>query len=256
MHVVVIHRWQGEGAELAQAVARALGITVFEVRQRMIGGGPAVVASFADPLRAQELAAALQQSGGAALVLDAAQVRSAPGHFSVRRFELGDGALRVEAVDGGRAEIPYAEIRLLLPGVRISGQTELKTVSERKLSLGRTLLSGGIPLSKTVTRQEEVTTEERTRHLFLFTPGRPQVVFRQSGMSYEGFGAAMKLSQELNFSFLISELRRLAPQALYDDRLLNRLGQVRLLGPAQSPETNLDLAAEILCRCLVDRHNL
>jgi len=254
MHVVVIHGWLGEGAELVQAVAAALGITAFEVRQRMIGGGPAVAASFADPQRAQELAAQLKQAGVAALVVDAAQVRSAPGHCAVRRFELADGALRIESADGRRAEIAYGEIRLLLPGIRISGQTELKTVSERKLSLGRTLLSGGIPLSKTVTRQEEVTTEERTRHLFLFATGRPQVVFRQSGMSYDGFGAAMKLSQELNFSFLISELRRLAPRALYDDRLLNRLGQVRLLGPAQSPEANLDLAAEILGRCLADRH--
>jgi hypothetical protein len=49
---------------------------------------------------------------------------------------------------------------------------------------------------------------------------------------------------------LISELRRLSPRASYDDRLLKRVGLARLLGPALDPETNLDLAAEILARSL------
>ena len=250
MHVVVIHGWQEETAELVQALAVALGITAFEARQRLIGGGPSVVASFADQHLAQALAAKLNQAGIATLVVDATAVRSGAGHFVVRRFEPGEMALRIEAVDGQTAEIPYGEIELLLPGTRISGQTELKTVTERKFSLGKTILSGGIPVSTKVSRQEEVTTEERTKFLYLYAGNRPQVVFSQSGMTYEGFGAAMKMSQELNFAFLISELRRLSPGAGYDDRLLNRLGQVRLLGPAQNPETNLDLAAEILARSL------
>jgi hypothetical protein len=72
-------------------------------------------------------------------------------------------------------------------------------------------------------------------------------------MVYDGFGAAMKLSRELNFAYLKSELRRLCPEAVYDDRLLNRLGQVRLLGPALNPESSLDLAFEILARSLQRR---
>jgi hypothetical protein len=250
MHVVVIHGWQEETAELVQALAVALGITVFEARQRLIGSGPAVVASFADPHLAQALAMKLNQSGISTLIVDAAAVRSGTGHFVVRRFELGERSLRIEAVDGQSAEIPYGEVELLLPGTRIAGQTESKTVTERKFDLGRTILSGGIPVTKKVARQEEVTTEERTKFLYLYAGNRPQVVFSQSGMTYDGFGAAMKMSQELNFTFLTSELRRLSPAAGYDDRLLNRVGQVRLLGPAQNPGTNLDLAAEILARSL------
>jgi len=95
-----------------------------------------------------------------------------------------------------------------------------------------------------------VTTEKRENILYLYAGERSPVVFSQSGMSYEGFGAAMKLTRELNFTFLKSELRRLSPTAGFDDRLLNRLGQVRLLGPTLNPETNLDLAFEILARNL------
>ena len=136
------------------------------------------------------------------------------------------------------------------PAPAFLGQSETITVSERKFSLGRTILSGGIPLKKKVERQEEVNSEERENILYLYAADRPPVVFSQSGMTYDGFGAAMKLSRELNFACLKSELRRLCPAAGYDDRLLNRLGQARLLGPAQNPETNLDLAFDILARTL------
>jgi hypothetical protein len=251
MHLVVIYGWQEEENGLAQVIASALGITVFEARQRMIGGGPAVLASYADPQRAQDLAAALGQGGASTLVVDAGQLRSGGCHLTARRFELGERSLKVEAVDGNLIEIAYVEIDLLLSGIRISGQTESKTITERKMSLGRTLLSGGIPLSKTVTRQEEVTSEERTRCLYLFAGGRPPLVFRQSGLAYDGLGAAMKMSQELNFNHLVSELRRLGVNARYDERLANRQGQVRILGPAQHAEGGVDLAAEILGRSLL-----
>jgi len=49
MHVVVIFGWKEETPELVRSLADALGVTVFEARQRIIGGGPAVVASF--PIR-------------------------------------------------------------------------------------------------------------------------------------------------------------------------------------------------------------
>ena len=105
-------------------------------------------------------------------------------------------------------------------------------------------------MTRTVEHQEEVNTEERENILSLYARERPPVVFSQSNMSYEGFGAEMKLSRELNFSYLKSELLRLCPGVAHDDRLLSRLCQVRLLGPTLNPETNLDLAFDILARTL------
>jgi hypothetical protein len=250
MHIVVIHGWHEETPELVQALAAPLGITPYEVRLRLVGGGPAVVACFADQQQAGAMAVKLNQGGVATLIVDTETTRSRAGHFIVRRFELKERYLQIEAGDGQSAQINYGDIDLLLPGTRILGQTELKTVTERKFSLGKTLLSGGIPMTKTVKHQEEVNSEERENVLYLYARERPPVVFSQSGMSYEGFGAAMKLSRELNFAYLKSELRRLCPGVVHDDRLLNRLGQVRLLGPTLNPETNLDLAFDILARAL------
>jgi len=250
MHVVVIYGWKEETAELVQAISRALGITVFEARQRVIGNGPAVVAIFADPLQALALVKTLNQNGIETLVVDATEVRSSDGRFIVRRFELDESSMRIETGDGQRAAIPYGEIDLLLPGTNIIGYSEKKTVTERKLSVGKTILAGGIPLSKKVKHEEEVTTEERSKVLYLYAGNWLPIVFSQNGMIYDGLGAAMKLSRELNFTYVINELRRRSPGAVYDDRLLRRAGLVRLLGPALDPETNLDLAIEILARIL------
>jgi len=248
MHVVVIHRWREVTPELSQALAAALEVTAFDARQRLIGGGPVVAASFADPQRARDVAEKLQKSGFAGFVLDASAASG--GSFVVRRFELEAGAVRIEAADGLRDEIAYGEIDLLLPCTCIAGHTESRTVTERKFSMGRTLMAGGVPLTKKVKRQEEVTTEEREEVLYLFAGRRAPVVLPQNGLAYDGLGEAMKLSRELNFAYLKSELRRLSPQAVYDDRLLKRTGQVRLLGPVLNPETNLDLAVRILARSL------
>jgi hypothetical protein len=251
MHVVVIHGWKAETAELVQALAGAVGLTAYEARQRMIGGGPAVVASFADQGQARAVAERLNQGGLAALIIDAASLRAGAGHFIVRRFVLGERSLSIESGEGQSAEIPYREIGLILPGTSIVGRSE--TVTERKWSVSKTLLSGGIPITKKVERQETVKGEESEKVLYVYAAGRPQIVFRQSAMTYDGLGAAMKMSRELNFAFLTAELRRLTPDALYDDRLLNLGGQSRLLGPVQNPERNLDLAAEVLARSLRSR---
>jgi hypothetical protein len=250
MHVVVIYGWQHETPELTQVLAGALGLTLYEARQRLIGGGPAVVASFADPQLAGALVAKLQQGGMAALVIDAGALRSGGGQRIVRRFVFGERSLNIQSGDGQTAEIPYREIDLLLPGTSITGYAEMVTVTERKLSLGKTLLSGGIPVTSKVERQETVKSEESEKVFYIYAGGRPQVVFRQNSMTYDGLGAAMQMSRELNFAFLVAELRRLSPGAIYDDRLVGRGGQTRLLGPAQNLEKNLDLAAEVLAQGL------
>jgi hypothetical protein len=106
-------------------------------------------------------------------------------------------------------------------------------------------------MTKKVERQEEVSGEESEQMLYLYANDRPVVIFSLNGMNYDGFGAEMKLSRKLNFAHLLSQLRLHAPDAACDDRLLARVAQARLLGPAQGRESSLDLAAEILARSLL-----
>lgn len=246
MHVVAIHGWQEETPALAQALAAALGVTAYEARQRLIGGGPAVVGRFADPQQARALAAKLQQGGVATFVLDAAAVRFCADCFVVRRFVPGERSVRVETGEGVGRDIAYGEVELLLRTSRITVRAETETTAGRRFSLGRAALTGGLIATRRVERREAVTAEERGEELYLFAGRGAPVVFSGNRMHYEGLGAAMKPSREMNFLHLVTELLRVCPDAAYDDRLAKRAGQVHLLGPALNPESHLPLAVAVL----------
>ena len=254
MYVVTIHRWQEATAERAQALAAVLQVAVFDARQRLVGNGPAVVATFAEPDPAQRLVAKLQESGFRGFVVDASAVRADSSFCIVHRFQLAEANLHFEAVNGRKGRIAFSEVDLLLPATRITGHAESRTVTERKFSVGKTLMAGGLPMTSKVQRQEVVSGEERERVLYLCAGTRPWPVFPQGSMVYDGLGAQMKPSREMNFNELAAELRRRCPPGAYDDRLLNRPGQARLLGPLLRPESNLDLALEILAREVSEDH--
>jgi len=251
MFVVAIYGWREETPQMVQALADALGIIAFEVRQRLIGGGPSVVAGFADQQQAGEVVEKMGHIGIKALIVDAAAVRLRSCFFIVRRFKFEDRVLKIEAHNGQQETLPYAQMRLILTGTSIVGVSQTKTTMEKKFSMGKTLLAGGIPMTKMVKHQEKVSSEESEEILYLYAHDRPTAVLSLTGVNYDGFGAERKLSQKLNFSHLISQLRLHAPDAAFDDRLLNRNNQIRLLGSVQGREAGLDLAAEILARCLL-----
>ncbi len=248
MYVVIIHYWQEVTAERAQALATALQVTAFDARQRLVGKGPAVVATFAEPEPAQALLMNLQQAGFRGFVVDAPAARARDPFFIVHRFELAGAMLHVEEAAGRTSRIPLGEVDLLLPATRITGQAETQTVTERKISMGKTLMAGGLPMSSKVERRELVAGEVREKVLYLCVDHQPRFIFPQNSMVYGGLGTKMKPSREMNFIQLVTELRLRCPAAGYDERLLNRAGQARLLGPVLRPEANLDIAVEILAR--------
>lgn len=250
MHIVAIHGWQKDEDVVARIIADILGLLVFEARQKIVGGGPVVLATFADQSQAEALAARLLRDGIPALVLDTAAMRRQSQPFPVRRFVLAAQELQLESLAGEHCAIAYGTIELLLVATSSLQRETTATVTERKFSIGKTLLAGGVPMSKKVTHQENVTSVERDETLWLYAQGRATALFARDALNYDGFGSAMQMSRDRNFAQLKNGLRSKAPQAGYDDRLLKAAGIARLLGPSLSPESNLDLACEILARSL------
>lgn len=250
MYVVVIQKWQELTVENVQTLAGILGVTAFDVRQRLVGAGPVVVAGLAKVEVAENLLTKLEQAGFASFIVDSEAGGGQP-LFVVKRFLLGEQELKLEDCSGCKKTILCNDIHFLLTASSIVGQTEVKTVSKRKFSMGKTLMAGGVPMTKKVKRQELVSNEERERVLYLCT-AESRLLFPQNGMVYDGLGDDKKPSREMNFNFLVAALRRLCPDAKYDERLLNRANQARIIGPLLSPEDNLDLAVEILARAVIN----
>ncbi len=251
MHLVIVHDWKNETPERAEPLAQALGATLYDVQQRMHGGSPAVLASFADPQEALHLVEKLSHIGIVIAIIDVTALRARTGDIIVHRFELRERSLLIEAGDGKQGTIPYNKIEVLLPCTITETYSETVKTTKKKFSLGKTILAGGIPLSKKVETTEEVTSEKQSRVLYLYVTGRTQpIIFFQDKMSYDGLGEAMQVTRSLNFSYLVDELHKRSGTALFDDRLLKRIEQSRILGPMLPADSNLDIAIEILSRNL------
>jgi len=247
MQIVVIHGWPQNDPTVLQTVADILGLLIYEVRQRMVGEGPVVIARFADRQVAEATRDKLELAGVPTFLMDS-DVR--PDTFLVRHFKFNKKTLQVATSAGEQCEIPFARITHLIAATTVVVPAEAgETVTERKFSLGKTVLSGGIPMTRQVKRQTAGTHEERDEALSLLADGQ-MFLFLRSELNYTGLGAAKQLTRELNFNSLKAEMLRCAPQAVFDDRLCQRAGQVRLLGTSFDPDTHLDLSFEILSRSL------
>ncbi|HYL04426.1 MAG TPA: hypothetical protein VE075_00195 [Thermoanaerobaculia bacterium] len=251
MLVLAIYNLKGNEALLARELAAILKRTVYETisRVRAPGGGPSVIASFADREAAQDAAAMLRSRGFDLLLLDGAEVEADQRRFVVRGFELGADAMTLES-RGARLEVRYQDVDLLLRGIKIVTHQPAAPRATRQLSLTRAALTGGLLLTKTVQGPRRPATEEREGFLHLYGAGLPPLAWRESEIRYNSLGGALQPSRQANFAQVAAELRRRCPQAAYDDRLASRAGQAQLLGPTLAAADHLDLAISVLAAAL------
>jgi len=250
MHVVAIHYAPGAGEKMVGGLAEALGKTLYEARARLSDpeGGPAVVGTFAEIEPAWAFAGRLRANGIAPILLAPEDIEKEAQRFLVRSFHLGERGITVVSRRGETAELAYPEIQLVLRGVRIDERTEIKRTKERKFSPSRFLLTGGMILTKTTHKAEPVTVEEREDFLHLYAEGAPPLVFRAGALKYQSLGPALRPSMAANFAYLVDFFRQTLPNARYDERLANRQGRARVLGPSLGE--NLDVAVTLLARVL------
>jgi hypothetical protein len=249
--VLAIYNLRGNEALLARELAAVLKRTVYEAssRLRAPGGGPSVIASFAEPGAAREAAAVLHARGFDTLLLDAGEIETDAGRRVVRAFELGAEAMSVEA-GGARLEAGYRDVELLLRGVRILVRRPAAPRTTRKLSLTRAALTGGLLVTKVVAVPGRQAAAEREGFLHLYARGLPPLVWRETALDYRSLAGELLPSRQANFARVVAELRRRCPQAAYDERLASPAGQAQLLGPTLPPAENLDVAISVLAAAL------
>ncbi len=249
MYVVVLRSLPPPEPATVQALAAALGVLPYEARSKLVvlGGGPSVVAKLADGGRAQGLAAALSQAGFAPLVVDENAVRQAPV-FEARRLSFDAGGLQVEERGGATRSVGFGAIAMVLRATGISTGSVTESTTRNTFSAGRALLTGGLMLTKKQTTFTTQATEEWQGLLMVYPAGGMPLRIDE-GVLLEGPGPSQPTRQAA-FAYIIEQLRSRCPQAVYDDRLMRRAGQLQLLGAGLPPEEHLELALAILAATL------
>jgi hypothetical protein len=202
----------------ARALAADLGTIAYEERQKLMPGLPAVVLTTTDAERARDVTAKLQSRRHRVLCCRAADVVSADAMISLRRFDMTDAGL-----EAGADRLPWSDISILIHA-RHSHETEgVEVVKDKKFNLGRALVTGGLVMRKTVTREVATHKQDSEHVLYLFrASGTTPWLLREQGTHYSALGAALTPTSPRNFAIAVDEFRRRAKTARFDDSLVPR----------------------------------
>ena len=220
MELVAVTALAAPADGVAALVAAALGTLVYEERLKLAAGLPALILRTADAARAASLAAALRAAGHSVIARSADEVVAASAMVGLRRFAWDGEAL----VAGDRGErLPWGDVAALVRAVDRKKRQSTAVVTEKKLDLTRTVLSGGLIRNKTSKREVVTRVDDSEPVLYLFRrSGATPWILREQGTHYEALGARLQPTAAPNFVAAVEELRARAPGAAYDERLVTR----------------------------------
>jgi hypothetical protein len=186
--------------EEAPHCARDLALALYDARVRLSQPPPIIALRTPDREAALRLLASLRSRNHDAVACDDEAI---PPPIQVR--SLG--------------ELPPAEsVLAAVRAVRSRRSVSTTKVTERKLRPGMALATGGLVLSKKVTREEKRVALDREELLYLFPrEGGPPWIVTERGMSYAALANAAPTQRE-NFVRVADDLRARVP--LWDERLL------------------------------------
>jgi hypothetical protein len=264
VHVVALVELTGPAETEAAALAADLGTTAYEERLKLAAGLPAIVLTSAEPERARALAQKLRARGQGVICCDASEAVAAGAMVAMRRFAFESDAVTLpDVADASRGRLPFADILALFRAMHTT-QTETRTETTKKaFSAGRAVLTGGLMMSKSVATESKSQATERDQVLYVFRrSGETPWLLRERGTQYTGLGAQLGPASAQNFMTMIARLRASAPDAAYDERLLNaRSAPTRAARSASvgsetlsvSSASGVDLLAHVMAQSLARR---
>jgi len=216
-------RWGPPLESELPALAAQLGVVAYDLRLRLAGGLPAVFATVSDEAEANQHLEFLRARGHGAVLCNSSVVRSPEEQLVPSLFELTATSVSGSLGGNQKFDVPYTDIFALVHAASVISAEETKTTQEKKLSLGRAVVSGGLVMRKKVDRVDKKVTTEQEQVLYMFSRAQPTpYLWKELTLNYEGLGEERKLTTVENFATLTKQLRARAPHAFYDQRLLTQ----------------------------------
>jgi hypothetical protein len=235
----------------APRLAADLGSTTYETALLLRAPSPVPLLRTDDRARALDLLAKLRARGHHVVACDVAAVASSEAMIHVRSFRIDPDALSAVSTKGEPQRVEWADIVALVRAMHRTRTEQVEKTAERKFSLGRAAMSGGVLMTKTVTKSTTHTNEEREQVLYVFRNGGVPLLVNQSRTRYEGLGAELRPSQIENFTTVVRVLRESAPRAPYDERLLApRPGLDRVRAGASGATSSSSDAIDVLAHLI------
>jgi hypothetical protein len=168
----------------------------------------------------EALVQALAAEGFLAWASDPALVPADEQRVIVRGLTWTADGFQALDSQGGVHTCPFSAVCLLQRGAHLHSSTQLDKTTTRQLNLGMAVLSGGLILTKKVTKTTERTTHAKEPFLLLQRRDcAPDLMIYEHRMSYQCLGAEMGHATFANLGLLTNRLQTLCPQSPLDDRV-------------------------------------
>jgi hypothetical protein len=203
---------QNQGARLA-------GLPPADFSRRLAGTLPRVLLSAAPVDQIESLVSGFESLGFAAFSCDPTAAPGDDDRLLVRGLEMEAGALAFLDGQDNRHPCVAAAVTLIQRGVRVNTTSETVTTNERRLDIGKAVLTGGLMLTSKV-QKKSVRTEE-TREPFLLlqrNDGQPDAILYERRVDYRFLDAEKQPASHANLERTLARLRALAPTVPVDDR--------------------------------------
>lgn len=228
--VAITHLATAVEAE-ARALAADLGTVPYDERVKLNAGMPSLVLATPNADAAQTCLTRVRGRGHAAVLVSSDDVVRADAMLQMKRFAFDDaaaiGPYRGQSeglIANDNERRPWGEITALVRATHRSVGQSAQVLTEKKFDPMRAVITGGLLTSKKV--QKTVTTRapehEDVLYIFFGLAGSTPWILRERHAHYGGLGAAVTLSSHENFRLSVEAIRKRAPRALYDDRLVAR----------------------------------
>lgn len=249
MYLVAVAKWARPFEAELEALGPALGLGGYDLRMRLAGPLPLVLGRYDDDTEARNLLELLRSRGHGAVSCDERHIMASGEMKAPREFELREDRFVVSDPVWGEVELPYASLIALLRAMHTVESSGTKVTEQKKLSIGRAALTGGLSVRKTVEHVERTKSQEREQVLYIYErTGRSTLLMRETRLRYQGLHERLGPTTMQNFQALTELLRERAASALYDERLLRqrrKAGIVSMSGTGRATVASSSTAGEI-----------
>jgi hypothetical protein len=226
------------------AIAQELGIVPYEARQRLALGAPAVVWSGGDRDQTLQILAKMRVRDPLAMACDTSAVTASDAMISMRDFAFVEGG-----VSSGELVLPWSDVLCILRASQ--SRVVESTVKEKQtnFSVGRAVVSGGLVVSKTTSKDVTTKSTEKEQVLYLFRKsGATPWLLRETLTRYAALGPRVTHASMQNFLTTTQLVRERASHSVYDERLVTMrvTDQIALAG-------GVDLLAHLLAMSIAKR---
>lgn len=217
--IVALVRLAGTVEDEAPRLAGDVGITAYEAALLLRTPMPVIVLRSEDRTRTLGVLGKLSERGHYAVACDLAAVAPSSAMFRPRSFRF-EGRHIVGVVGHDERRLALANVIALVRAMHAYRDEQTVVDTQRKFSLGRTALTGGLIPVKTTTKQSTRVTNERDAVLYVFSDEAAPWLLASSELRYDGLGDRLAVSTPENFDILTRRLRESAPGATFDARLM------------------------------------